>query len=518
MSNPVLEILQQQLKKAAGAPAHNAEAVDGAGAAPAHNAEAVGGAGAAPVEKVIYETSFPSGMLAGAKAFEYSQKHGLPSPFVNRGRGPYIIIGHGVEELVAFDERPLVPPGVTLVTNVLAGVVSLMPQTCGMMNMLSREENRAMVSNPVDARFNMKRMLVEDHVEHLHVYTEGQRMPNLKVTLLGNFSHSIKKEVGGKQKEVHYNKIFRSGVHEFPLKPYEGEDEIHISRRLTNIASNNVRTKNIGYTRGHDRKCLQFVKRFSDSALNIDELHEIYKDSLHPTSEYLTSIVDQIKTKNISVQRLSHLLGEIPLTDIFTHNGPGVYYFIACRADKSEYEDVHFQNLIQELSCILHPDWLYYTNNDGEEKEANPEAFYKEFRISPYDIDFIRELLDFIGYVRGRLPIDVETQKLLVRQRLEDIPDSVQRALHSPKYFSEFFVDEFIRFVDRTSVPKQLIRTASLRQQIRAAGDGGGGGSGGGGGGGGANMDGGGAPRRRTRVQRRGKSGRRASLKKRNRN
>lgn len=517
-----INVILQQMKKVA-PPAGTAPAP----AAPAKNNEeaaeagAVGGAGAgaAPITPVITRYSFPNGILSGAKALAYSQKKGLPPPFINNGGdpGPYVIIGHGFEQLVPFGERTIVPPGITLVTNILAGVGSTMPQTCGMINMLSREENRAMVSNPVSARFNMKRTLVEDEVEHLHVYTEGQRMPKLMVKLLGNFSGSVQKEVGGKIQKISYNKIFRSGVHKFPIQPFEGDDEIHISHRLANITANNVRTQNLGYTRGHERKCLHFEKRFPNTNLNVDDIHEIYKDSLHPTPEYITSIVDQINTKDVSVDALGELLGEIPITDIFEHNGPGIYYFIACRADKSEREHVRFQNLIGDLQRILHPDWIYFINDDGVEKtDLEASKFYNEFRISPYEVEFVHELIEFINSLLLS-PIDMETKKLIVRQRLDELPESVDRALHSKKYFSESFVDEFIRFVDRTSAPKQLIRQASLEQQVRNRNGGADAGAeaapGGGGGGGG----GGGAPRRRTRGG--GRRGRRVSLRRRrNRN
>lgn len=453
--NPVLRLLQLRAAAAATAPMPQTRLDGGAGAA-------------VPVPRIVTETSLPKGILSGESSYSYSQSHGLPSPFIRReyGGGPYVIIGHGFEELVPFDERPIVPPGITLVTNILAGVTSTMPQTCGMMNMLSREENRDMVMNPVESRFAMKRMLLEDDVEHLHVYTEGQKMPKLFVKLLGDFSYSIKKEVDGKPKQIGYQKIFRSGVYEFPIKPYGGTDDIHISERLTNITANNVRSKNTGFRLGHERKCLQFLKRFPDSPLTTDDIREIYKDSLHPTPDYLASIVDQIHSKDISTRGLGYLLGDIPLTDIFAHIGPGVYYFIICRADKTEMETVKLQNVLHELNQILHPDWLVTINNDGEEKYVDPIAFYKEFRISPYDVDFVRESIEFINSM-GMSPIDMETKKLVIRQRLDELPESVQRALQSHIYFPEQFVAAFKAFVEKTAATKQLIRRASIKQQVR---------------------------------------------------
>jgi hypothetical protein len=426
---------------------------------------------------LINENSLKRGSLAGK---------GAPFRRGNHG-GPYVIIGHGQEELVPFDERPVVPEGYTLITTILAGVPSTMPETCAMMDFLSKEENRRMVENPLAARFDIKHALKND-IEHFQVYTAGQLMPKLSVNLMANFTTSITKENPESAPEkpksapekpksekrapeppkflrLYASKIFKSGIYEFPIPSFDDE----ISPSLKNITSNNIRTKNAGYK--HESKCLKFRKFFKHNILELNDVQELYKHSLHPIPEYITHALSTFTTKppKISVSGLGLALGKVPVTDLFEMLGPGIYYFIVCRAslDETGMDKIHMDNLYHELSSIINVDRIYYKNNDGVERMVtDPLKFYETFRISPYDLDYLNQVLSSINDLLGR-PIDDMVKKQAILSLLEDIPDSIKRALRDKKYFSESYFDLYIESVTTSLARKEPLRRRSMQQQVR---------------------------------------------------
>lgn len=449
----------------------SAGAAGGAGAAAAANNEFE--EYVAPVQRTISESSLKKGSLSGKGAYANAHSKGYNAPFRPGDRGgPYVIIGHGKEELIPFDERPVVPEGYTLITNILAGVGSTMPETCAMMDFLSKEENRPMVENPVAARFDIKRLLKDD-IEHFQVYTAGQRMPKLSVKLIGNFITSIKKEKPDSTPEkrkfqtLYASKIFKSGIYQFPIQPFE--DGGAISPRVKNITPNNIRTKNSGYN--DETKCLQFRKFFQDNNLELSDVQDIYKHSLHPTPEYLTDVLSTFTSKppTISVGTLGVALGDVSLTDIFEMHGPGIYYFIVCRAssDEASKDNALLENLRMELSQILHPEWIVFMNNDGVEHDGEkPDIFYDKYRISDYDIDYMRYTVKSIDDLLGR-PIDDMVKKQAILSLLQDIPDSVKNALRDRKYFTESFFDMYIEFLTESLARKEPLRRRSMQQQVR---------------------------------------------------
>lgn len=453
------------------APAADAEGADGgAGGAAAENGNDVY---IAPVERYISESSLKKGSLSGQGAHATARSKGYSVPFRPGDKGgPYVIIGHGNEELIPFDERPVVPEGYTLVTTILAGVGSTMPETCAMMDFLSKEENRPMVENPVAARFDIKRLLKDD-IEQFQVYTAGQRMPKLSVKLLGNFSVSMKKERPDSTPEkpkfqtVYASKIFKSGVYQYPMPPFE--DGGSISPRVKNITQNNIRAKNHGYK--DEQKCLQFRKFFQDNRLELNDVQEIYKHSLHPTPEYLTDVLSTFTSEppTVSVGGLGVALGDVPLTYLFEMHGPGVYYFIVCRASKDETnrDNAQIQNLIISLDQILNPDWIVYIDNDGVEHDgADPRTFYETFRISPYDLDYLRGVVASINDLLGR-PIDDMVKKQAILSLLDDMPDSIKHAFRDKKYFQDNFYEDYIKFATESLARKAPLRRLSMQQQVR---------------------------------------------------
>jgi hypothetical protein len=203
----------------------------------------------------------------------------------------HIIIGHGVEDIVDFNSRNRMPIGYTLVTLAECGIVTTSNEVCPMVEAFTKIENKDMFENPFLHKVEIKSLLGGNDV---HIYKEGQLYPKLNIQLFTDFNH-------GKE-------VTKSGTYKFPL---EADD----------------------FLKGDGTFCERFFwklgkyKGFAKTLPDDYSVRDMFSNSIKPTLGEVEELLSETSNSDIIKSRLT-----IGLEEIFKAGGPGVYYYVVCRA------------------------------------------------------------------------------------------------------------------------------------------------------------------------------------------
>lgn len=285
----------------------------------------------------------------------------------------YTLLGHGQEEGVAFEDRPVVPDGYTIVTLAMAGTVTRMPEVCAFLKLFSNESNEPLLSNPLA---NKKGLLDRIGVP-MHVYKSGQKMPALTVSPLA-FWHT------GYEGSYSYQ-IIRSGLQQFPLSPTKE------SRNVINLS------KIEGIVRKFKQACdshLQYYNRMPGGKISDTIIESVFESSLYPT-------IEQVKSKKHgSLEQIAFNFKK-PLLEIITKFPPGVYYYIICRADNFVLRlESSFETYLPDYSVLLD---YGAKNSDAKEWGKMTDEIKTRIHQEP---DYIVKALMFIHFLK-HLPPDM---------------------------------------------------------------------------------------------------------------
>jgi len=210
----------------------------------------------------------------------------ISAPLPSRKAQIYLMRGHGNE--IPFDETLKVPEGRMLVVTTMHGLASYAPTTCRLMELFSRPEVRHILLNMTDARnrtwLSHEMRLQSGH--EVHVFPEGTSPPN--ILLSPHYFGSI------------------AGLQRFPIE------------RLTEDAPYD-----------HDRPCAGFFLRTKSGAehsvMSPGQKLMQYEHSAYPTLKQVLDLGEGLTSKQIG------RAFKKPLVKVMEENGPGIYYYSACR-------------------------------------------------------------------------------------------------------------------------------------------------------------------------------------------
>jgi hypothetical protein len=208
-------------------------------------------------------------------------------------KDPYIIIGHGQEDLIDFNSRARIPKGYTLVILAECGIVTTGSDVCPMIEAFTEVKNKDMFENPFLHRDMLKVLLGG---KDIHIYKEGNLYPKLNIQLFTDFNH-------GKE-------VTKSGTYKFPLNSAD-------------------------FLKGEGTFCEKFFwklggyKGFSEKLPDDYNAIDMFGGSIKPTLEEVQALLQVTSNSSIIKSRLT-----VNLEDIFRAGGPGTYYYVICRAPR----------------------------------------------------------------------------------------------------------------------------------------------------------------------------------------
>jgi hypothetical protein len=203
----------------------------------------------------------------------------------------FIVMGHGTENVVDFEERTILPEGYVVVTFCECGDYTTLTKTCKLYPYFvdGSHSTRGLLSNP-----ERLKQAYPDYF--MHIYKPGSYIPSIKTTLKMVWNQFYREpkipnrelhegETEEQHKTIKY--ICKSGVFKYPL------DE------------------SVLFDKSKDDMC-----NYSGWCANIIDDHEV--------SQYLS----KAKEGGLNIQ--SGVFG-ITLEDIMKKFGPGIYYLPICR-------------------------------------------------------------------------------------------------------------------------------------------------------------------------------------------
>jgi hypothetical protein len=224
----------------------------------------------------------------------------------------FLTLGHGDDDItVNFESRERLPEGFTLVTLAQCGVVTNEHAVFPIMDAFSNPDMKDILQDPLANKETISRLVGG---LPLYIYKQGDLVPELGLHLLLDW---IKKPDGSnKERTIFFSK---SGVYKFPVSEgfnlggapgAQGEDvEInpkykYISARWSMLLEEPVELE------------------------NKEEFVDLYKNSVFPTQDEISKIVDDNKMNFKAVKEAT----KHKLSTVFDRLGPGVYYFVVCRS------------------------------------------------------------------------------------------------------------------------------------------------------------------------------------------
>jgi hypothetical protein len=309
----------------------------------------------------------------------------------------YLILGHGHETMVNFNDRERLPEGYSLVTYSESGNASFMDEVCKTVGLFQDESQKDMLSDPRENKDELERAL--NHP--VHVYKPGHLIPSLDITSLTSWSFS--------QGRGQFYQFMRSGVFTFPLQkwsfrspyfklPKEKEDL---------LATNENLQRNIA-------QCGENIVVMDWSEFKGNTLDKLYEGAVYPSEEKVKSL-----SKYDSIQSTVGVGSafSISLADLMKKLGPGVYYYVICRADNEFYgkHSTLFQTFfsirgIREGFDEDFPD--YWKGEEGAAKLDTVKAFEKEMAEAFKDItkenNIQAQIRRFIRFLYG-YPVSLDS-------------------------------------------------------------------------------------------------------------
>ena len=198
----------------------------------------------------------------------------------------YLIAGHGNETYVAFDDRPRMPEGATLVVFSTCFKPNYADIACNFMDLFMNPSHTELLADPVRNQDAIAALLGSP----IRVYAPGDRAPVLANTLFMNFS-------------AHRTVVLKSGVFRVPDIPVVA-------------GPHNVREERVLH---HD-PCMKFATVLKSPAHYGATAHrQIYEGNVYAKA-----------AKQTNFHTMEHRL--FPVGDVVRKLGPGVYYSLGCRS------------------------------------------------------------------------------------------------------------------------------------------------------------------------------------------
>lgn len=215
----------------------------------------------------------------------------------------YLVSGHGNETGVAFEDRPVLPEGVTLVVFSTCFRPNFVNHICDFMDTFVGNLSENVLSDPIKHKELIERTLGVP----IRVYKPGNKYPVLANTLFLNF-------------EAHKTQILKSGVFRIPDIPqiqaaYNMNDD-----RIVDIY-----------------KCMKYSRVIPSPAHYSKSVHKDIYDG---------NVYNPAAAKQLSYADMKERL--FPMSDIMRKVGPGVYYYLGCRSSDKKKDPTP-----EQLAAIL---------------------------------------------------------------------------------------------------------------------------------------------------------------------
>lgn len=221
----------------------------------------------------------------------------------------YLILGHGEESVTEVEERKTVPEGCTVVTVAECGNVSYMEEVCSSTALFSNPANGPMLEEPGRHRAELAAALGK----RIHVHRPGGRLPSLTISPFAYW------RVG-----FYGYQIARSGVFSFPMKP----NPIFADPFAFATETDKKRFLKNKDVKGILETCKGNILYMSKDKLTDDLYPKIYTDVLIPSKSQQRPTGPPHTFAEQSKLSLETLLQTL---------GPGIYYYVICRADNTYY-------------------------------------------------------------------------------------------------------------------------------------------------------------------------------------
>lgn len=210
----------------------------------------------------------------------------------------FLVLGHGIESPIEFEERNVIPEGIVLVTIAECGIITTTEEVCPIVEAFSNPSNKDTFANP---RGNKKAITGFLNGKDVHIFEPGDRYPNLLLQMFLDWNHDK------------YINIFKSGLYKFPIQKEEftiGEGSTFCEQLF----------KRIGPYKG-----------FSQLMPEDFRAKEMFEGSVYPTPEDVIALTDTHKRQSDRIKKGV----TVPLETLFEKGGPGVYYYVVCRHPKN---------------------------------------------------------------------------------------------------------------------------------------------------------------------------------------
>jgi hypothetical protein len=314
----------------------------------------------------------------------------------------FLIMGHGMEKLIDFKERPTLPSGYTLVTFAQCGAVTDYDVVIPFITKFVDDSVKEGLQTA--AHETLRSNNIFGKTTPYHIYREGDRIPDLEAQLFVNM------EEEGTPFGFMKSGVYRLGdtelsdwvinpTHLSPTLPYKQE------QWMLDIPVTSAKK----------------IKK-TDA---ITMIPPTFAKSLYPTKEVAETTIRSMTGDMIAKDALiGHPSWRISLQDILKRFGPGVYYWPVCRGIQDTY---HLSDYIKGLDGILFADqystftarykpYLYRNYNLNVTDLATINALLLENSKNPnipdwFKIDDLPTLRRTLGITRGKVAIVREKSK-----------------------------------------------------------------------------------------------------------
>ena len=235
----------------------------------------------------------------------------------------YVIDGHGSETMCLMTERDVIPDNTVLITFAECGNYVFLADAIPRLESMAKSPGEWTKFTVDMSLKDIKDSLPKYLAKSAHVYTAGMRYPKLSLTSLG--SSSVTGEIKGPppRKPITVQRYWKSGVYELPpkLEDYSGDWEVKQSYGGQTSPWYHKKTGLLATGSG-----------YSYTYRSVKTTPE--RDAAVAKSMYEGALLPEEKAQETAIER--HMAGTsedpIPLASIFEKLGPGVYYWMVCRA------------------------------------------------------------------------------------------------------------------------------------------------------------------------------------------
>jgi hypothetical protein len=238
----------------------------------------------------------------------------------------YVIDGHGSEDMCEMTDRDVIPENTVLITFAECGNYVFLPDAIPRLESMAKtpEEWTSFTADmPLkDIKASLPKDPSRDLSRGARVYTPGMSYPKLSLTSLGSSSVTGEMQGPPPRARITVQRYWKSGVYKLPitLKDYSNEWLLRPSFGQT-VPWYHDTTGFLATGPGY-KDTYRSVK--ITPARNADVAAKMYEGALLPDPAAQKTIIEQ------------HMAGKpetpIPLASIFEKLGPGVYYWMVCRA------------------------------------------------------------------------------------------------------------------------------------------------------------------------------------------